>query len=91
MVSSPRHRRIQKLANMLGNKSMSLKLGKNIVFTIYYSSYFKAQHIVNVPCLCLRVASAGGAKSIILSAPFDHVITLTAVQGSYQNNNNRQY
>jgi hypothetical protein len=35
MVPSPWHCRIQQLANMLRNKSMSLKLEKIIVFTMY--------------------------------------------------------
>jgi hypothetical protein len=35
MVPSPRHRCIQQLANMLGNKTMSLKLENIIVFTMY--------------------------------------------------------
>jgi hypothetical protein len=35
MVPSSRHRRMQQLANMLRNKSMSLKLENIIVFTIY--------------------------------------------------------
>jgi hypothetical protein len=34
MVPSPRHRRIQQLANMLHDKSMSLKLENIIVFTM---------------------------------------------------------
>jgi hypothetical protein len=34
MVSSPQHHHIQQLANMLRNKSMSLKLENIIVFTI---------------------------------------------------------
>jgi hypothetical protein len=35
MVPSPWHRRIQQLANMLRNKSMSLKLDNIFVFTMY--------------------------------------------------------
>jgi hypothetical protein len=35
MVPSPRHRRIQQLANMLGDKSMTLKLENIIAFTMY--------------------------------------------------------
>jgi hypothetical protein len=35
MVPSPRHRRIQQLANMLCNKSMLLKLENIIVFAKY--------------------------------------------------------
>jgi hypothetical protein len=35
MAPSPQHRRIQQLANMLRNKSMSLKLENIIVFTMY--------------------------------------------------------
>ncbi len=35
MVLSPRHRCIQQLANMLHNKSMSLKLENIIVFIMY--------------------------------------------------------
>jgi hypothetical protein len=35
MVLSPRHHRIQQLANMLHDKSMSLKLENTIVFTMY--------------------------------------------------------
>jgi hypothetical protein len=35
MVPSPPHRPIQQLANMLRNKSMSLKLENIIVFTMY--------------------------------------------------------
>jgi hypothetical protein len=34
-VPSSRHRHIQQLANMLRDKSMSLKLENIIVFTIY--------------------------------------------------------
>jgi hypothetical protein len=67
MVPSPRRRHIQQLANMLRDKSMSLKLENIFVFTIVFISYFKARCIADTPCLCLRVASAGGAESIILS------------------------
>jgi hypothetical protein len=35
MVPSPRHRRIQQLANMLRDKSMSIKLENIVVFTMY--------------------------------------------------------
>jgi hypothetical protein len=35
MVPSPWHHRIQQLANMLRNKSMSLKLENIIVFSMY--------------------------------------------------------
>jgi hypothetical protein len=35
MVPSPWHRHIQQLANMLRDKSMSLKLENIIVFTMY--------------------------------------------------------
>jgi hypothetical protein len=35
MKPSPRHCRIQQLANMLRDKSMSLKLENIIVFTVY--------------------------------------------------------
>jgi hypothetical protein len=35
MAPSPRHYRIQQLANMLRNKSMSLKLENIIAFTMY--------------------------------------------------------
>jgi hypothetical protein len=35
MVPSPRHRRIQQLANMLHDKSLMLKLENIIVFTMY--------------------------------------------------------
>jgi hypothetical protein len=35
MVPSPRHYRIQQLANMLHDKSMSLKLENIVVFTMY--------------------------------------------------------
>ncbi len=35
MVPSPRHRRIQQLANMLRDKSMLLKLDNIIVITMY--------------------------------------------------------
>jgi hypothetical protein len=35
MVPSPRHHRIQQLANILRNKSMLLKLENIIVFTMY--------------------------------------------------------
>jgi hypothetical protein len=35
MVLSPRHHCIQQLANMLRDKSMSLKLENIIVFTMY--------------------------------------------------------
>jgi hypothetical protein len=41
MVPSPRHCRIQQLANMLRNKSMSLKLENIIVFTMYLLAIFR--------------------------------------------------
>ncbi len=43
------HRRILKLANMLCNKSMSLKL-ENIIVLIFIR-YFNAQYIINMPSL----------------------------------------
>jgi hypothetical protein len=53
----PRHRRIQRSANILCDKSMSLKLQNIIVFTIFIS-YFKAQRIVDMSYLCLPVEAA---------------------------------
>ncbi len=51
MVPSPQHCCIQQLANMLHDKSMLLKLENIIIFTTYYSCYFKARRIVDVPCM----------------------------------------
>jgi hypothetical protein len=51
MVPSPWHHRIQQLANMLHDKSMSLKIDNIIVFTIVFISYFKAPRIIDVLCL----------------------------------------
>ncbi len=41
VVPSPRHRRIQQLANMLHDKFMSLKLENIIVFTMYLLAILK--------------------------------------------------
>jgi hypothetical protein len=41
MVPSPRHRCIQKLANMLRNKSMLLRLENIIVCTVYLLAIFR--------------------------------------------------
>jgi hypothetical protein len=54
MVPSLWHRHILQLANMLGNKSMSLKL-ENTIFLLFIS-YFKARSIINMLSLCLLVA-----------------------------------
>ncbi len=78
MVPSPRHRCIQQLANMLRDKSMLLKL-ENIIFHYVFISYFKARRIVNALCLSVCGASAGGAESIILSAPPTESRILSAV------------
>jgi hypothetical protein len=77
MVPSPRHCRIEQLANMLRKKSMPLKLENIIVFYNVFIIHFKARRIINVPCLsvcglrgaesCI-ILSAGGAETIILSA-----------------------
>ncbi len=68
MVPSPRHRRIQQLANMLRNKSMSLKLENIIVFTTYLLAILRHNNCWRVVPECLWVASAGSTESIILSA-----------------------
>jgi hypothetical protein len=42
MVSSPQHRRIQQLANMLHDKSVLLKLENNIIdFTMYLLAFLR--------------------------------------------------
>ncbi len=53
MVPSPGHCRMQQLANMLCNRCMLLKLEKFFTFSIHYSSYSKARHIVNLGCQCV--------------------------------------
>jgi hypothetical protein len=53
MVPSPQRRRIQQLANMLHDKSMSLKLENIIVFSLEFIGYIKAQHIVDGLGLCV--------------------------------------
>jgi hypothetical protein len=54
MVPSPQHHRIQQLANMLRDKSMSLKLEKIIVFTIYLLAILR--HDASSTCLALVFA-----------------------------------
>ncbi len=53
----PQRRHIQISANMLCNKSMSLKLENIIVFPMFIS-YLKAWRTVDTPFLCLLVAAA---------------------------------
>jgi hypothetical protein len=58
----PRHRRIRQSANMLCDKSISLKLENKIVFTIYL--LFKGMaHRVDAPCLCFPDAIRWHADS----------------------------
>jgi hypothetical protein len=57
-LSSHHHK--QQLANMLRNKSMLLKLENIFVFT-------GTTHCQCTVPVCLRIASAGGAESIIVS------------------------
>jgi hypothetical protein len=75
MVLSPQYRRIQQLANILHDKSV-IQTREYYCFYYVFISYFKARHILEVPCLCvcwLRCAesiilSAGDTETIILSA-----------------------
>jgi hypothetical protein len=53
MVPSLRHRRIVQSANMLCDKSMTLKLE---IFFLLFISYFKARRIIDMLSLCLLVA-----------------------------------
>jgi hypothetical protein len=94
MVPSLQHHCIQQLVNMLHDKSMLLKLENIIVFLIYLLA------ILRIDMPCLSVCSAGGTESIIVSVPpaesmilsalFDCVITLTCYQqrGRGQKKNN---
>ncbi len=68
MVPSPRHHHIQQLANMLRDKSMLLKLEKIIVFTIFYSSYFKARCITDASSLCV----CGFRQRMVLRVSYSH-------------------
>jgi hypothetical protein len=54
-VPSPRHRRIQQLANMLHDKSMLLKLEIIIVFTIYLLAILRHNHCQRAMPECLQV------------------------------------
>jgi hypothetical protein len=65
MVPSPQHRHKQQLANMLRNKTV-IKTREYYCFYYVFISYFKAQHIIDAPCL--SVCGLRGAESIILSA-----------------------
>ncbi len=62
MVPSPRHRCKQQLANMLHDKSMSLKLDYIIVFTMYLSAILRQDASlmrrawVFAGCVALRVS-----------------------------------
>jgi hypothetical protein len=75
MAPSPRHRRIQQLANMLHDKSV---VKTREYYCIYYVfiGCFKARRIVDAPCL--SVCGLHGAESIILSAGGAETITLSA-------------
>jgi hypothetical protein len=75
MVPSPWHRRIQQLANMLHDKSV-VKTREYYCFYHVFISYFKARHIVDVPCL--SVCGFCGAESIILSAGSTETIIFSA-------------
>ncbi len=74
MVPSPRCRHIQQLANMLCDKSV-VKTREYYYFYYVFISYFKAQHLVDAPCL--SVCRLRGTKSIILSAGGTETITLS--------------
>ncbi len=78
MVPSPRHRRIQQLANMLGNKSMTIKLENFIVFTMYLLAILRHDASLTPVPECLRITSAGGAESIIVSVGSAETIILSA-------------
>ena len=54
MVPSPQHHRIQQLANMLHNKSMSLKLENIISFTMYLLAILRQEHCQRAMPVCLR-------------------------------------
>ncbi len=62
MVPSPRHCRIQQLANMLGDKSISLKLENIIVFTMYFLAVLRHYSMLTrrdwvfAGCVALRVS-----------------------------------
>jgi hypothetical protein len=49
MVPSPRHRRMQQLANMLRDKSMLLKLENIIVFAMYLLAILR-HDASSMPC-----------------------------------------
>jgi hypothetical protein len=67
MVPSPRHCPIQQLANMLCNKSMSLKLENIIAFTMHLLNTLRHNALTMLRAQVLLVVSADGAESIILS------------------------
>ncbi len=62
MVPYPRHRRIQQLANMMHDKSMTLKLDNIIVFTVYLLAILRHDASLThcawmfVGCTVLRVS-----------------------------------
>jgi hypothetical protein len=62
----PPHTAISQLANMLRDKSMLLKL-ENIIFFYYLLAILRHDTLLMRRACSLRVASAGGAESIILS------------------------
>ncbi len=62
MVPSPRHRRIQQLANMMCNKSMLLELENIIIFTMYLLAILRHNELSTcrtwafAGCAALRVS-----------------------------------
>jgi hypothetical protein len=53
MVPSSQHRHIQQLANMLRDRSMSLKLENIIVFTIYWIAILRHDELLmRGACVC---------------------------------------
>jgi hypothetical protein len=54
MVSSLQRHCIQQLANMLHNKSMSLKLENIISFTMYLLAILRQEHCQRAMPVCLR-------------------------------------
>ncbi len=87
MAPSPRHRRVQQFANMLRNKPV-VKTREYYCFYYVFISFFKAQRIVDAPCLsvcwlrqraALRVSySHRVALRIILSASGTESMMLSA-------------
>jgi hypothetical protein len=90
IVPFPRHRHIQQLANMLRDKSMSLKVENIIVSLCIYLLFKDTLHRQHTVPKFLRVASVGrhaesiivsegGTESMILSAPMLRLSILSAL------------